>query len=386
VPDDRPTGSATPAGPTHEALDVPVINASRGEDFLGASSWPLVVWTGTEAAFLYTTPGRLMERLWVGRMDGRGKVLDRRKVALDREVDSSLYPAWVDGTIAAVHATGLTNHWIEVVPDGRVRGIEQLREEKDQHVRGTLGAMHASGRFAVASFFGEVERNKPNRQQLELYDARAKHIGAVPLDCGIVGDIVATDWGYAVFCHPNTDAHTSKVLGIRDGKVEWTFGGLPARRAMSLGSDGQRVLIIFFTESDSELTYPVMTQLLDRDGRPEAPPITTLSHVPQTREPMIWTGKEFATFDEFRLIRYASDGRPLGVWEVEPRCNRDFQITSLAWTGSAYLVLGGWGWSACYDGYGRVTTDEDREYPLAPGLIWDPATDAIEPPEWLHDE
>ncbi len=396
-PDDKVSGSATPAGPTHHALDVPVINASRGDAFLGASG-PLVAWTGTEAAFLYTTSDDLTERLWVGRMDGHGKVLDRRPVALesgrraapqpDREVDAMLYPRWVDGTLASIFNTRVGDQWIKVAPDGTVHAAEPLHQETGRRLLGTDGAMHSSGRFAVWSL-GDGEAT-----HLELYDARAQHVGAVPLDCDTVDNITATDWGYAVSCDGpyspgEPEAPTSAVLGIRGGKVAWTFGGLPAGRSRSLGSDGQRVLIV-----ESGLSYPVTvkTQVLDGEGRTEAAPTTTQSRALQTaeatvrtREPMIWTGQEFATFVGRLLVRYASDGRPLGEWEVEPRCNRAFEITGLAWTGVAYLVVGAWSWTECIDRrlkhYGMPITDADRLHPLAPGLIWDPATDAVAPPD-----
>lgn len=378
VPEDNPSGSATPAVPTHEALDVPVINAARGEDFLGTLG-PQVVWTGTEAALLYKEPG-WMAPLWVGQMDGRGTLLDRRRVAPDRRVGENLYPVWVDGTVAAVFTTELTHDWIRIGLNGTVRAAAPLSMRNGRSIDGASGVMHASGRFAVLSYV--PARGPRDQQALELHDSRGRHIGSVPL-CEFVGDVTATDWGYAAECigpfsPDQPDAPTSKVLGIRGDKIAWELGGLPSGRYRTLGSDGQRVLLV--SAAGKGGAYPVTTQVLDRDGSPEAAPITTQSYAPESSGPLIWTGKEFATIAGPNLIRYASDGRPLGVWRLEPRCDRAFSATGLAWTGTAYLVLGSWTWTECID-QSRDHYDDEHFYPQPDGLTWDPATDAIVPPD-----
>jgi len=406
--DDRPPGSARPAETTFEALDVPVINAARGELYRGESR-PQVVWTGSEAAFLYTSADQETERLGIGRLGSDGKELDRRPVAFeterhaapspDREVNGSIYPRWVGGQVASIYNTKLADRWIKVSPNGAVRAVRAVElDEEGRRVLATDGAMNAAGGFAVQSRLRDLESGEQNPQRLELYGATAQHVASVSLDCDTVDNITATDWGYALSCEapfsPTAppDAPTSAVLGIRDGKVAWTVSGLAAARFRSLGTDGERVLIV-----ESGLNYPMttMTRMLDRDGLAEGAAFTAQPHLMQeaqlmirTREPMIWTGKEFATFVGRLLIRYASDGRPLGEWEVEPRCNREFEITGLAWTGAAYLVVGDWDWRKCTDRRlkhsGEPMTDDDRLYPLAPGLTWDPATDAIQSPGRGH--
>lgn len=383
---DDPQGPRHPTGPTHEPMDVRVINASRVQEFRGASPTD-IVWTGTEAALVFTSAGSLMERLWVGRMDGNGKLLEQRQVELDREVSGHVYPRWVDGAIASVYNTGLTDHWIRVSLDGKVLGIEQIPEGQDQHVSSHKGDMHPTGRFLMSSFFGDVEQGKTNPVQLDFFDGNAKLAGSLPVDCDFVGDIVATNWGYAFACEGSFSIHdpnarTTKILGVRDLKIAWTFAGLPSGRKLSLGSDGERILLVHDTEEENGTHYPVTTQVLDREGRAEAAPVITEGRAPEPRAPMIWTGKEFATYDEGQLfMRYASDGRPLGVWEVEPRCNRDFRITGLTWTGVAYLIVGSWGWDGCYHMTEEPITDEDRLHPLPLGLTWDPAADELEPPD-----
>lgn len=382
---DKPVKRADgPYTVTQEADDVRVVNASRGEEFRGASVTQLA-WTGTEAMMVYTSPGSLMEHLWIGRMDKDGKVLDRRPVQLEREVSGRLYPQWADGAVVSVYGTGLTHHWIAVVPDGRVQEIKQLEQRAGQHFLGSWGAVHKSGRFAIASFLGDFVADEPKRNQIELYDRDGVLGASVPVSCEFVGDIAATDWGYVAQCEGkfdpgHRDALTTRILGIRDGIIAWESEGLPAGRGLSLGSDGNRTLAIYVTDSSSGSTYPVTTLVIDGEGHTIGTPRTSVSRAPEPLAPVIWTGREFASFDRNLLMRYASDGRPLGVWEVEPRCNRDFEIGDVAWTGSAYLVVGSWGWDGCYLMTNEVITDGEREYPLPRGLQWDLASDSLEPP------
>lgn len=69
----------------------------------------------------------------------------------------------------------------------------------------------------------------------------------------------------------------------------------------------------------------------------------------------------------------------VGIWDVEPQCNREFHATTLLWTGAQYMVIGDWGWRTCPAPL-RPDAGLPAAHPLAPGLRWDPATDAIEPP------
>ncbi len=398
-----PAPGAQPAGPaaitpTHAPLDVPIVNASRGEAFLGAR-WTHVVWTGTEAVFFETTPGRLMSNLWVGRMDAQGHELSRVQVPLDHEVDVGSYPVWVDGTIAAVFSSYLTSHWIRVRPDGTLVADVKLTSRPGWRLYATHAALGDTGLAVQASIdHGQELVDDLGPLAIDAFDIAGRRGPSAELrDCRWVSSSVITSWGVVVQCAntqritdaggPRFVSHPTTILGLRGGREIWRHE-LPTASLVTLGSDGERTLLVYeverrhgvVTDTLNGSDSTVRIELLDDAGKVLTSSVVS-SIAPDLREQnLLWTGTEYAAVRERWIYRYSADGHEVGVWDLEPRCTRDFHATGLAWTGASYLVTGYFFWNTCVDIGGRPIGDDDRLKLVAPGLRWDPAADALQPP------
>lgn len=372
--------------PYREPLDVPVINASRGE--LGPTS---PVWTGSEAVFF--TPS-----LWVGRMDAEGRELGRAQLPIEGTVSMETYPVWRDGTISAVFETyppgpgGPKARWISARPDGTLVSDVPLEAASGWVVLSQSGVVRGDELLLSTALDQGVKMSRePFPFGMATFDLSGHRKSSVPFaDCEVPGGIVGTSWGYVVTCHYDRfvrDEHykprPARVVGFRDGREAWAHE-VPAGAQVTLGSDGQQTLILYKTEEGMALDVDDVAklELLDADGRLLRTTTTSTMLPEEYRRPLVWTGKEYAAVSGRWIYRYSGDGEVIGVWTLEPQCRRSFQATGLAWTGTAYLVTGGWGWQSCMDGFGKVRTDESYLVkPLAPGLRWDPAADALEAPD-----
>ena len=156
-----------------------------------------------------------------------------------------------------------------------------------------------------------------------------------------------------------------------------------------MGSDGERTLLVYedapgygrmATDTLNGSDTAVRIELLDAAGKVLTSSVVSSIAPRLPARNLLWTGTEYAAVNERWIYRYSADGHEVGVWDLEPRCTRDFHATGLAWTGASYLVTGFFFWNTCLDFGGRPLRDEDRLKLVAPGLRWDPAADALQPP------
>ncbi len=369
------------AAPPHEPIDVPVVNASRSEELqrLGPGR---AVWTGSEivSVSLGTTS------LWLVRLDVEGRQLaEPLEVPLGHQVSVGSHPTWVDGTIAGVYEAGELNRWIRVRPSGEVVVDRELENEAGWFL------YDAEIAYAGLAGFALIERPTAGERTARLvsFGLDGQRIGApVDLGCSIPYALTGLTKGVAFACRAPSPGSTKEEDGfvalVQQGKTVWRHGVRPGGHLV-LGSDGTRVLASYEDDPAGPELYadphiPARVDLLGPTGALESSTVVP-SEAPEMGAQVVWTGNEFATASDRWIFRYGRDGKLVGIWDVEPRCKREFHAASLIWTGAQYVVVGDWGWQRCPAPPGRdIGTDADRIHPLAPGLRWDPATDAIEPP------
>ncbi len=360
---------------------MPVINASRGEEFqrLGPGR---VVWTGSEAVSVSLGP----TSLWLVRLDVQGRQLaEPIEVPLGHPVSASVHPTWVDGTIAAVYAAGEHSRWIRVRPTGEVVVDQELESEAGWFLSPATVAYAGNAGFALVVLPDAGEASA----RLVRFGLDGQRLGAsVDLGCSIPYALTGLTNGVAFACRAPSPGSTKEADGfvavVQQGKTMWRHTVRPGGHLV-LGTDGTRVLATYEDAPTGPDAFeaphiPVRVDLLGPTGALESSTVVP-SVPPELGAQVIWTGNEFATASDRWIFRYGRDGTPVGSWDVEPQCNREFHATTLLWTGAQYLVIGDWGWRSCPAPLGRdAGTDADRVQPLAPGLRWDPATDALEPP------
>ncbi len=380
-----PAGTKPPpppaVAPPHEPIDVPVVNASRSAELqrLGVGR---AVWTGSEvlSVSLGTTS------LWLIRLDAEGHQLAAPiEVPLGHPVAAGSHPTWVDGTIAAVYEARERSRWIRVRPSGEVVVDRELDVNNDWFLSDNVVAQLGAAGFAVV----EHPRTGDGSRRLVWFDLAGQRQGApVDLGCSIPYALTGLTNGVAFACRTPLPGSTKEEDGfvalVQQGKTSWRHAVRPGGHLV-LGTDGTRVLATYEDDPNGPKAYsdphiPARVDLLGPTGALESSTVVP-SVAPEIGAQVIWTGNEFATVSDRWIFRYGRDGKLVGVWDVEPRCNRVFHASSLLWTGAQYVVVGDWGWQNCPAPLGNdVGTDADRIHPLAPGLRWDPATDAIEPP------
>lgn len=368
------------AAPLHEPIDVPVVNASRSEELqrLGLGR---AVRTGSEvvSVSLGTTS------LWLVRLDVEGrKLAEPIEVPLGHPIAAGSHPTWIDGTIAAVYEAGERSRWIRVRPSGEVVVDKELESEAGWLLDDAAVAYAGLAGFAVVARPTAGE----GTARLVSFGLDGQRIGdAADLGCSMPYALTGLTNGVAFACRApsgSTKEEDGFVALVQQGKTMWRHRVRPGGHLV-LGTDGTRVLATYEDDPAGPELYadphiPARVDLLGPTGTLESSTVVP-SVAPEMRAQVIWTGNEFATVSDHWIFRYGRDGKLVGVWDVEPRCNRVFQASSLLWTGAQYVVVGDWGWQNCTAPLGDdVGTDAARVHPLAPGLRWDPATDAIEPP------
>jgi len=380
-----PAGTKPPPSPPpaaalpHEPIDVPVFNAARSEELqrLGPAR---AVWTGSEA--VYVSLG--VTSLWLGRIDVQGRQLaEAIEVPLGHPVSGGSAPTWVDGTIAAVYRVGERSHWIRVRPSGEVVVDQELESEAGWFLA------YAEVAYAGAAGFALVARPTAGDGATRLvpFGLDGQRLGvSVDLGCSTPYALTGLTNGVAFACRAPSPGSTKEEDGfvavVQQGKTMWRHAVRPGGHLV-LGTDGTRVLATYEDDPTGPDAFedphiPVRVDLLGPTGALESSTVVP-SVPPELRAQVIWTGNEFATASDRWLFRYGRDGTPVGIWDVEPQCNREFHATTLLWTGAQYLVIGDWGWRTCPAPL-RPDAGPPTAHPLAPGLRWDPATDAIESP------
>lgn len=356
---------ATPAGPTHEALDVPVVLACHGPEFSGNAA-PDIVWTGTELLVTRAINGELyLSRIGRdGELRSSTRIPNHGRYQLDDQ-RSRVPGRWHDGKfqtlmdarepslVAAAMGTA-AGPW-EVTPL-RTRGSGQLIAYAGAFVDDGV-ALTKFAQVGEGTFNSSVE-----------FVRRGGHVVVDP-GCSSIHQILATSWGVAVVCvNPTQWANESPtagrdyrrtIIGIKDDRIAWRFDGTdPELWDVVIGTDGANVLVVQAsrTKADAE-RHPDQLRVLrlDSDGRLIGQPFMTtgrLGAVPPYR--MVWTGKEYALAEDYSFTRFDSEGRSLGTWSYEPDCGRDNEDAMLVWMGDAYALCS-WHYT--------VYRPEDAEYP-----------------------
>ena len=346
------TLDATPAGPTHEALDVPVVLACLGPEFSGNAA-PDIVWTGTELLVTRAINGEL----YLSRIGRDGVLRSSEPVRLDRPVRFDdqrwrLPGRWAAGRFRSV-LVGRDPSSI-LVAEGAVQGpwnvaLVSPSGSETAYLTASEGAVMADGVALIR--LTPTDNEYVFRNALEI----ARPHGSVVLDpgCDRIDQVVATQWGLALLCDNQTPwaenipsegrDYQRTIVGIKDDRVAWRFDGTdPALWEVVIGTDGDNLLIVQAsrTKADRERHPDQLRALrLDRDGRLIGQPFMTagrLGEGPPYR--MVWTGKEYALAEEDSFTRFDSEGHGLGTWFYEPDCGRDNADPMMVWMGDAYAL------------------------------------------------